>query len=124
VNVLITDVNGCTYSLTTYIQVYEDTVSLGDIYVGNAFTPDGDGINDHMIMVSKDRGAMLIELAVLDRWGTLLYHMKDLPLIDFRGWDGTYKGKSLNPQVCVFFARVRMSDGKERQVRGDVILMK
>lgn len=65
-----------------------DTTSIRVIVTGslfhapNAFTPDGDGLNDQWLPVVI--GAREYDLAIFDRWGTRLFHTQDPKA----GWDG------------------------------------
>ncbi len=53
------------------------------IYFPNAFSPNGDGINDLFLPQGKDyRG---IELQIYDRWGGLVFATREEPF----AWDGT-----------------------------------
>jgi gliding motility-associated-like protein len=58
-----------------------------EVLVPNAFTPDGNGLND----VLKSRAYFRIdsfELRIYNRWGQELFQTKNI----LKGWDGTYKG--------------------------------
>jgi len=62
---------------------------------------------------------------VFDRWGSLVYQEKNVHLNNpSDGWDGTYKGKKLNPDVYVWVAKVRYLDDVVVQFSGDVTLVK
>lgn len=74
------DQNGCTNSDT--VTVYIDAV----LYVPNAFTPNGDGMNDIFYAYGKEINTFV--MYVFNRWGELIYTTEDLNT----GWDGTYKG--------------------------------
>ena len=52
------------------------------IFIPNAFTPDGDGLND----IFKAQGEFIaeFEIRIFDRWGQLVYHSTDIT----EGWDG------------------------------------
>lgn len=54
------------------------------MYVPNAFTPDGDGIND--TFKPKGFGFRKYEMRIFSRWGHQLFVTED-PTV---GWDGTY----------------------------------
>ena len=71
-----------------------DTVRLRVIScylkVPEAFTPNGDGMNDYFtVFVSLEE----YEIKIFNRWGEMVYHSQDpTELSDLhRGWDGTYK---------------------------------
>ena len=57
------------------------------VYIPNAFTPDGDGLNDIFIPVGK--GITEYTLQIFDRWGELIFQSSDFNT----GWDGTYKSE-------------------------------
>jgi len=57
-------------------------------YVPNAFTPNGDGINDGFI--AKGIGILSYEMWIFDRWGMQLYHCTDMQ----HPWNGTVQGTS------------------------------
>jgi gliding motility-associated-like protein len=56
------------------------------LYVPNAFTPDGDGINDNWFVVGD--GIVEYELFIFDRWGTTVWHSTDLSDIWIGGTEG------------------------------------
>ncbi|MCH1437979.1 MAG: gliding motility-associated C-terminal domain-containing protein [Flavobacteriales bacterium] len=53
-------------------------------YFPNAFTPDGDGVNDHYSYSGLFGKA--IEVNIYDRWGSLVFTSNDIDFV----WDGTY----------------------------------
>ena len=59
---IVTNEFGCS-DTTTRLVIVSDHL----LYVPNAFTPDGDGLND--TWAPSVRGARLYELIVFDRWG-------------------------------------------------------
>jgi gliding motility-associated-like protein len=70
----------------------EDSVKVTiyrDIQVPNAFSPNGDGINDKW-NVPGITSRPQAEVAVFDRYGRELFRKQN-----FQGWDGTKNGQSL-----------------------------
>ncbi|MFT6746106.1 MAG: gliding motility-associated-like protein [Glaciecola sp.] len=64
-------------------QIHLETYCEGQVFTPNAFTPDGDGINDEFRAVSyyvED-----YSLLIYDKWGSLLFESTD----PFKGWSGT-----------------------------------
>jgi gliding motility-associated-like protein len=58
------------------------------LFVPNAFSPDGDGVNDRFVPVVLGMAPEGQELLVVDRWGRVLF-ATDRPA---DGWDGTFAG--------------------------------
>lgn len=74
-------------------------VIIYDFNVGipNAFTPNGDGLNDEFKIVSS---VILDEfnMQIFNRWGLLIFESSDQNI----GWDGTYKGSKLRSESYVW----------------------
>jgi gliding motility-associated-like protein len=63
--------------------------------VPNAFTPNGDGIND-FFDIRADRGS--IEIKIFNRWGNILFHSNS-----YQGnWDGRFNGELVADGVYVW----------------------
>ncbi|MEM7575815.1 MAG: gliding motility-associated C-terminal domain-containing protein, partial [Bacteroidota bacterium] len=120
-SVAIVDTFGCTLELLQ--QVFVDARQV--VYMPNAFSPrDGNGVNDNFTLYGNPNLIDAIEyLAIFDRWGNDVWTATELPINDAsQGWDGTFAGKPLNPQVLVFTGRVRLFDGTYREVQGSLTL--
>ncbi len=61
-----------------------------DIRVPNAFTPNGDGVNDVFRVIGNTGRLEGFELSIFNRWGERIFHTKD----KHQGWDGNHKGKA------------------------------
>ena len=80
---LLVDRNGCADSVKGCIQVKDPYV-----YLPNAFTPNGDGVND--VFEVKVWGLKEARMRIWDRWGVLVFdNGGDMT----KFWDGTYQGK-------------------------------
>lgn len=77
-----------------------------ELYVPNAFTPDGDKFNN----VFKVEGYGIIEegftMEIYNRWGEMIFYSTDIN----GGWDGTYKGENNIVQDGVYTWKVRFKD--------------
>ncbi len=86
--VTVTDNNGC--SASTSVQILEPpSGSCGEVYFPNAFTPDGNTINDNFGPMGNVAAISNYLLLVYNRYGELVFYSRD----PFRRWDGFYKGK-------------------------------
>ncbi len=94
------------------------------IYVPNVFSPNGDGINDRLLISA---GAVVQEIesfTIFDRWGNMVYLNEHfLPNDPGEAWDGKHNGVTLNPGVYAFNMLVRFSDGRTEIRYGDVTLI-
>ncbi|MCB0520745.1 MAG: gliding motility-associated C-terminal domain-containing protein [Lewinellaceae bacterium] len=93
------------------------------VYAPNAFSPNGDGINDTFFLQGKGT-ATVGSLKVFSRWGALVFEQYNTPLNDAAsGWDGTFKGKTLQPGIFAWVAEVVFLDGERAVMEGDVLLV-
>ena len=114
--------NGCTDSDAITIFVSKER----HVYVPNAFSPNGDNINDmFMIFANVDQAVQVKSFLVFNRWGESVYQYYDFPPnAPAYGWDGSFRGEKLNPAVFTWFAEVEFIDGSIQMFEGDVTLIK
>ena len=92
------------------------------IYIPNAFSPNGDAVNDvFSIYVNADLKEVS-SLSIFDRWGVLVYYGK--ALLSEEGWDGTINGREAPVGAYVYSAELLMADDKTRAVRGMLTLVR
>ncbi len=85
----------------------------------NAFTPNGDGLND--IFRLRYPGVVNgYRLQIFNRWGQLLFQGSD----PFGGWDGTIAGTAQPSGTYVWVAHFTDSNGKQQTLRGTVVLIR
>jgi gliding motility-associated-like protein len=86
--------------------------------VPNAFTPNGDGVNDKVFV----RGFGIIKMTwrVYNRWGAVVFETNDRT----QGWDGTYKGALQPKEVYHYILDVEYSDNTRFTKRGDITLLR
>lgn len=85
------------------------------IYVPNAFSPNGDGLNDTWNIPAL-QALSDYDIRVFDRWGQLVYHS-----INNYGWDGSFKGKSLPTGVYPY---IITSKELSKELSGWVMLVR
>jgi len=89
------------------------------IYVPEAFTPDGNGVND--VFFAQGIGWRDYELRIFSRWGTQVFESFD-PAV---GWDGTIRGKDpAPPDVYVWRIFVRDNHKRKQDFIGKVALVR
>ncbi len=116
---VVTDINGCVS--TADIELKKRTKCAEDmIFVPNAFTPNGDGKNDILYARGSSLNGITI-FRVFDRWGTLVFETKDIN----KGWDGTFGGKLVNPDVYVYYVEAPCAlDGQAILKKGNVTVIR
>jgi gliding motility-associated-like protein len=119
----VTDVNGCQGSASITVDVDYNR----DVFIPNIFSPNGDGRNDEFRIYTGLGVVSINYIHIYDRWGNLV-HVEDQLLPSPTGagnWDGSFKGKELNPGVYVYVAEITFIDNNTTLTyRGDVTLLK
>lgn len=116
--VTITDENGCTDVQSISVPVILPNCDESDVFLPNAFTPNGDNIND--IFIVRSNFVKTMELVVFNRWGEEIFKTIDVNT----GWDGTYKGEKLAPDVYAYCLLATCSNGENYKKLGNVTLLK
>ncbi len=88
------------------------------IFAPNAFTPNGDGIND----VFQIKGLYIsnFDLKIYNRWGEFLFETQSLD----HAWDGTYKGQKCESDVYIWILSLNGVDQTSHFISGNVTLLK
>jgi gliding motility-associated-like protein len=116
--VIATDSFGCKESDT--VIVYRRSLTCGQtaIFVPNAFSPNNDGMNDRFYVRAKNLNKFYV--AIYDRWGERVYESTDLT----EGWDGTYKGKLLDPSVFGYYVEGVCERDEKFTEQGNITLIR
>ena len=77
---IVVDSLGCLDSLTKTIEIIDELI----FYLPNAFSPNGDGLNDFLEPFGGDILESDFQFQIFDRWGRLVFETFDFP---FR-WNG------------------------------------
>lgn len=96
------------------------TISESKLEMPNAFSPNGDGIND--IYKAKDGYQSLVEFHayIFNRWGQKLFEWTN----PADGWDGKYKGKDVAQGVYFVLVKAKGADGRTYNIKRDVNLLR
>jgi gliding motility-associated-like protein len=118
----IEDIYGCIGSAFVNIKLNQQI----DLYIPNAFSPNGDGLNDLLVVhANRDQIRRIVRIQVFNRWGLLLHEDQDfLPNEGRRGWDGRFKGFDMRPDVYTYVVTVELADGQTKLRKGEVVLMR
>ena len=118
------------------VQSMYFTIDDSEIRLFNAFSPNGDGINDvYKIYV---RSIVRMDIAIFNRWGqtitTLSGKMEDILPTDaeaendggytFQIWDGKHNGSVVNDGVYFINVKATGAGGRTFQEKGDINVLK
>jgi gliding motility-associated-like protein len=95
-----------------------------NVFVPNTFSPNGDGVND--IFYPRGSGVFSIKnLRIFNRWGEVVFEKANFNANDASaGWDGTFKGKKLSPDVFVYTLEVVCANNQPLVFKGNVALIR
>lgn len=99
-------------------ETYTINIGSSDLKCPNAFSPDGDGVNDEWKVAY--RSIIEFKCWIFDRNGHQLFYF-DSP---DKGWDGTYKGKTVAPGVYFYVVQAKGADGTKYNKKGDINIIK
>ena len=118
---VVTDDNGCTSSDRIFVRI----IKTRNVFVANAFTPNGDFNNDVLFVQGDAQVVSLKTFRVYDRWGELVHEVIDgKPNDQTLGWDGTFKGKPMNTGTFSWYVEVEFADGESKVYKGSVLLIR
>lgn len=119
-----------TYNVALYVSNGTDDAELmGAITVSistsllempNAFSPNGDGINDVYRAKSNHRSIVEFHAYIFNRWGVKLYEWTDIN----GGWDGTYNGKAVKDGAYFVLVKAKGADGRNYNIKKDVNILR
>lgn len=94
IKLTVTNTFGCSNS--TNKTIYTDKLYENTIYAPNAFTPNGDGLNDTWKLVGECFENETC--SIYNRWGELVHTLKNKE----DSWDGMFKGQVVQDGVYVY----------------------
>jgi gliding motility-associated-like protein len=117
-SLVVTNQFGCKDSVAHFVEIKDDFV----FYAPNAFTPDGDGLNDIFLPLGVGWDIPTFEMYIFDRWGNLIFFTDDYR----KGWDGTANHGTEVSQIDVYVWKVYLKDntGLKHNYIGHVTIVK
>jgi len=104
------------------------TVLCDKLFLPDAFTPNGDGVNDTYSIYkvfeeynenTKISCIELIDWEIFDRWGERLFNTTTFD----DAWDGSFRNDALNSGIYMLVVRFRNNLGKEEIIRKEIHLI-
>ena len=126
--VTVTGINLASLDAPNYFLATTSTTALADITaplvfifeVPNAFTPNGDGLNDILKIIGNAGVTELKSFKIYSRSGNLVFESRDISI----GWDGTYKSNLLPSDVYYWTAVYVDRNNQTNSKTGNVLLLK
>lgn len=110
--------NGIDCSDRAFVTVTVYEIKCDDIFVPNAFSPNGDEMNELECIMGSCISNM--EFVIYDRWGEKIFESTD----PINCWDGTYRGKPMNTAGFVYFFKATLITGEKISKKGNVNLIR
>jgi gliding motility-associated-like protein len=110
-----TNVSGCTASDDITITVIPYCIK-----VKNAFSPNGDGINDKWQVYDQYDCLSNITLTVFNRYGSKIFESRDYR----NNWDGTYNGKPCPDGTYYGVIEFKLISGKKFTKKTDITIIR
>ncbi len=112
---------GCADTDSINVKVFCES---SQVFIPNAFTPDGDGIND--VLMVRGKGIVMVKtFRIFNRWGEVVFEKANFPANNVtHGWNGLIKGVAGGPDVFVYTAEVLCENGAAFTYKGNVSIIK
>ena len=94
-------------------EPFSIAISESKLEVPNAFTPNGDGVNDVFRVKEGYKSIVSFKAMVFDRWGKKLYEWTD----PAGGWDGRSAGHAVPDGGYYLNIQARGADGKHYNIK-------
>ncbi len=114
--------NRCGFDEARVKVKYEDCER---VYIPNVFSPNNDHNNDYFFIQDGKNIETITSMKVFDRWGGMVFQTANiLPNIEALGWNGTFNGQLLPPDVYVYVVEIVFKTGETAVRTGDVTLVR
>ena len=119
--VQVSDQNACLADTTLTI-----TSTECPFYVPNAFSPNGDGINDFFELgVPANKQNSIVRLfMVYDRWGNKVYELRNFPISNGFSWNGRMNGGPLMQGVYIYYFDIDLGNNESQLLQGEVTIIR
>ena len=108
---IVTDANGCT-DVAVFIVYVE--FNCGNLFIPNAFSPNGDLQND--ILYVRSGCLKTMHFVIYDRWGVIVFKTEKIT----EGWGG----EKQNTGVYVYILTYELMTGETGTKKGNVSLIR
>ena len=117
--VTVTDINtNCSAARNVTVFVRQVLCGEPNIFFPNAFSPNGDGNND--VLMVRGNAISSIQFSIYNRWGEKVFESFDKEV----GWDGTFNGQQVGSDVYGYYLRVVCLAGDIYETQGNVTVLR
>lgn len=118
-----TNENGCSSTKTIFIEVDDENLPVS---FPNAFSPNGDGVNDDFRIITPTYLIrQIVSAKIVDRWGNVVHtYIDPLGASGSMLWDGEIDNKSASPGVYAYVCEVELINGETRLFAGEITVVK
>jgi gliding motility-associated-like protein len=117
-SVTVLDSFDCPHTFNFKILVTIPSCDSSNIFLPNAFSPNGDSKND--ILFVRGTNIERMHLGIYNRWGQKVFESFDQQ----NGWDGTFNGSLLTPDVFGYHLEVDCIGGSKYFKKGNISIVK
>ncbi len=111
-----TEANGCVSASKVTVTVLPYCIKIMD-----AFTPNGDAVNDRWIVTNNGGTCTkLVKVALFNRYGGVVYRNDNY----LNNWDGTYKGKPVPDGTYYYTINYTLQNNQVITLKGDVTILR
>jgi gliding motility-associated-like protein len=110
-----TNTNGCTDTDNVTVQVLPNCT-----HIRNAFTPNGDGINDYWLVYDQYACLKNVQVKVYNRMGSLVYENKNYT----NNWQGLYHNKAIPDGTYYYSIDFTLINNVSFTKKGDVTILR
>ena len=89
---------GCLGTDSVYVKLTSEEIPETHLFIPNAFTPDGDGVNDTFQAFYNGNDISHFTMEIYDRWGGRIFRSENILF----GWDGKKNGNPCPGGVYVY----------------------
>ncbi len=115
-----TFINGTDTISYTMDTPFSVSVSKSKLELPNAFSPNGDGINDVYKVKSGYESIVSFKGTIFNRWGKKIFEWTDID----SGWDGQINGSPAHEGVYYCIIQAKGADGINYNLKRDVNLLR
>ena len=114
---VLTNSLGCDSIIITTLSTVKQFAAC--MILKNAFTPNGDGVNDFWVLY-KEKCFKKLKVDIYNRYGSLVYHSDDYK----NDWNGKYKNQELPDGTYYYYVKMYADNGDVQVFKNNVTILR